>query len=158
MLARAPPASTVLSEPRKQQRSVSCDEYSYGCNPWRKASPRVDSYVGDIESATVFIQHDVSDREARSASTGGSMSSTDTHHGAVHHEPSRAPPWLPAARQVPLGPLGTALPLVDLALVVSALAGARGAKKAKTGPKHDFLRSQVKKKAVWWHLGAFWTP
>ena len=82
----------------------------------------------------------------------------DTRHSAVHHEPARAPPWLPAARQVRLGPLGTALPLVDLALVVSALAGARGAKKAKTGPKHDFLRSQVKKKAVWWRLGAFWTP
>ena len=82
----------------------------------------------------------------------------DTHHGAVHHEPARPPPWLPAARQVRLGPLGTDLPLVDLALVVSALAGARGAKKAKTGPKHDFLRSQVKKKALWWRLGAFWTP
>ena len=85
-------------------------------------------------------------------------SCTDTHHGAVHHEPARAPPWLPAARQVPLGPLGTAPPLVDLALAVSALAGARRAKKAKTGPKHDFLRSQVKKKAIWWRLGAFWTP
>ena len=82
---------------------------------------------------------------------------TGTHQGAVHHEPERAPPWLPAARQVPLGPLGTAPPLVDLALAVSALAGARRAKKAKTGPKHDFLRSQVKNKAVWWRLGAFWT-
>ena len=77
---------------------------------------------------------------------------------AMRPEPARAPPWLPAARQVRLGPLGTALPLVDLALVVSALAGARGAKKAKTGPKHDFLRSQVKKTALWWRLGAFWTP
>ena len=83
---------------------------------------------------------------------------TNTRHGAVHHEPARVSPWLPAARQVRLGPLGTALPLVDLALVVSALAGARGAKKAKTGAKHDFLRSQVKKKALWWRLGAFWTP
>ena len=86
------------------------------------------------------------------------QSCMDTRHSAVHHEPARAPPRLPAARQVRLGPLGTALPLVDLALAVSALAGARGAKKAKTGPKHDFLRSQVKKKALWWRLGAFWTP
>ena len=86
------------------------------------------------------------------------VSCTDTHHGAVHHEPARAPPWLPAARQVPLGPLGTAPPPVDLALAVLALAGARWAKKAKTGPNHNFLRSQVKKKAVWWRLGAFGTP
>ena len=50
---------------------------------------------------------------------------TDTHHSAVHHEPARAPPWLPAARQVPLGPLGTAPSLVDLALAVSEFAGAR---------------------------------
>ena len=48
-----------------------------------------------------------------------------TRHSAVHHEPARAPPWLPAARQIPLGPLGTAPPLVDLALAVSELAGAR---------------------------------
>ena len=50
---------------------------------------------------------------------------TDTRHGAVHHEPARVSPSLPAARQVPLGPLGTAPPLVDLALAVSELAGAR---------------------------------
>ena len=68
-----------------------------------------------------------------------------TRHDAVHLEPARALPWLPAARWVPLGPLGMAPPLVDLALAVSALAGARRAKKAKTGRKHDFLRSQVKK-------------
>ena len=85
-------------------------------------------------------------------------SCVDTRHNAVHPESARAPLWLPAAGWVPLGPLGTAPPLVDLALAVSALAGARGAKKAKTGPKHDFLRSQVKKKALWWRLGAFWTP
>ena len=48
-----------------------------------------------------------------------------TRHGAVHHEPARAPPWLPAARQISLGPLGTAPPLVDLALAVSEFAGAR---------------------------------
>ena len=41
------------------------------------------------------------------------------------NEPARAPPWLPAARQIPLGPLGTAPPLVDLALAVSEFAGAR---------------------------------
>ena len=86
------------------------------------------------------------------------QSCMDTRHSAVHHELARAPPRLPAARQVRLGPLGTALPLVGLALPVSALAGARRAKKAKTGPKHDFLRSQVKKKAAWWRLGAFWAP
>ena len=57
---------------------------------------------------------------------------TDAHHGAVHHEPARAPPWLPAARQVPLGPLGTAPPLVDLALAVSEFAGAR---RVQTGPQ-----------------------
>ena len=57
----------------------------------------------------------------------------DTRHGAVHHEPARAPPWLPAARQVPLGPLGTAPPLVDLALAVSEFAGAR--RGANGGPK-----------------------
>ena len=68
-------------------------------------------------------------------------SCVDTRHDAVHPEPARAPPWLPAARWVPLGPLGTAPPLVDLALAVLALAGARWAKKAKTGRKHDFLRS-----------------
>ena len=73
---------------------------------------------------------------------------TGTHHGAVHHEPARAPPWLPVTKQVPLGPLGTAQPLVDLALAVSALAGACWAKKAKTGPNHNFLRSQVNIKAL----------
>ena len=57
----------------------------------------------------------------------------DTRHGAVHHEPARAPPWLPAARQVPLGPLGTAPPLMDLALAVSEFAGAR--RGANGGPR-----------------------
>ena len=63
----------------------------------------------------------------------------DTRHGAVHHEPARAPPWLPAARQVPLGPLGTAPPLVDLALAVSASAGARGALGAPKCPQTQFF-------------------
>ena len=76
-------------------------------------------------------------------------------HNAMRPEPARAPPWLPAARQVPLGPLDTAPPLVDLALAVSALAGARRAKKAKTGPKHDFLRSQVKTKGRMVAFGGF---
>ena len=49
------------------------------------------------------------------------------------NEPARAPPWLPAARQIPLGPLGTAPPLVDLALAVSEFAGAR--RGANGGPK-----------------------
>ena len=48
-----------------------------------------------------------------------------TRHDAVHPEPARVPPWLPAARWVPLGPLGTAPPLVDLARAVSEFAGAR---------------------------------
>ena len=77
------------------------------------------------------------DREAPGANPDGlhcgparrtwacARSCMDARHGAVHHEPARARLWLPAARQVPLGPLGTALPLVDLALAVSEFAGAR---------------------------------
>ena len=77
------------------------------------------------------------DREAPGANPDGlhcgparrtwarARSCTDARHGAVHHGPARAPPWLPAARQVPLGPLDTAPPLVDLALAVSEFAGAR---------------------------------
>ena len=64
---------------------------------------------------------------------------TDTHHGAVHHEPARAPPWLPAAMWVPLGPLGMAPPLVDLALAVSASAGAHGALGAPKCPQTQFF-------------------
>ena len=58
-------------------------------------------------------------------------SCVDTRHNAVHTEPARAPPWLLAVRWVPLGPLGTAPPLVALALAVLALAGARFAKRPK---------------------------
>ena len=63
----------------------------------------------------------------------------DAHHGAVHHEPARAPPWLPAAMWVPLGPLGMAPPLVDLALAVSASAGAHGALGAPKCPQTQFF-------------------
>ena len=71
-----------------QERSPSCSEYDYGCNPWRKRSPRADVYMGDVESASVLIQHDISDRDARLASTGGSMSSTDTHNGKWARRPA----------------------------------------------------------------------
>ena len=67
----------------------------------------------------------------------------DTRHGTVHHEPARAPPWLPAARQVPLGPLGTDPPLVDLALAVSEFAGARRGAKGAQRAQNPFLAFSI---------------
>ena len=66
-------------------------------------------------------------------------SCVDTRNNAVHPEPARAPVWLPAARWVPLGPLGKAPPLVDLALAVSASAGAHGALGAPKCPQTQFF-------------------
>ena len=67
----------------------------------------------------------------------------DTRHGAVHHEPARAPPWLPAARQVPLGPLGTDPPVVDLALAVSEFAGARRGAEGAQRAQNPFLAFSI---------------
>ena len=57
---------------------------------------------------------------------------------AMCPEPARAPPWLPAARQVPMGLLGTAPPRAGPERAVSAPAGARGVPAGRWGPKTRF--------------------
>ena len=61
-----------------------------------------------------------------------------TLHNAMRPEPARAPPWLPAARQVPMGLLGTAPPRAGLANALPAVAGARGAPVGCQRPKAHF--------------------
>ena len=80
---------------------------------------------------------------------------------AMRPEPARAPPWLPAARQVPMGLLGTAPPRAGLAAALPAVAGACGAPAGCQRPKAHFGPVPARLGGlgpVLRCLEAFWTP
>ena len=52
-----------------QWRESQCGDVEYGCQQWRDAKRSVDTFLGDIESAIVVIQHDISDQDARETCT-----------------------------------------------------------------------------------------
>ena len=60
--------ATRISRTR-QRRDPTCGDLEYGCVPWLDAlsgsGMRSDAFVGDVESSTLLLQHDISARASR---------------------------------------------------------------------------------------------
>ena len=63
-----------------QRRDMSCGDFDYGCQRWTSAAPRADAFFGGIEKATVTIQHDISNFDARDAYAGGNVGGAIKRH------------------------------------------------------------------------------